>query len=317
MSSLYPVLSPASSPASKLSGDLFMDDQPGAVPHVAAAAVVNGIPQYEPYVSNLEPKQKLTQLVHQKTLELLNTAEVMAGTILGTKKPSVSVLNPQVNPQPIAIPAANIAANIAAPAANHAANPAVNVDLSDKSWKMFNNETHVHHHHHADQATDEKKEENQMRMIVGLCGLAIAGLTAFFLGKSVADGEEKEDENVAYENLRMNWEFNKPCYEVDYQIAVDAVVAKTDALMVRKQRNRNFKITLLALSFIGGGTAVAGALLGSSPLMLTAAAIGACVTVTALFKFGYECFSTRNQKMAETIEAHLAEIQLKAVEIIA
>lgn len=81
-----------------------------------------------------------------------------------------------------------------------------------------------------------------------------------------------------------------------------------DILAQRNQTNRTHKIALLVFSFIGGGTAIAGAIVGSTPLMLTAVAIGTAVSIAGLFKLGYSCFSTRDQKDAEAIERHLVDL---------
>jgi hypothetical protein len=145
---------------------------------------------------------------------------------------------------------------------------------------------------------------------VGLIGLVVAGAAAFFIGKAVAQGEEVEAENQSFADLKTRWSINKVCYDANYQVSVEGVISKMDALSQRNQTNRVHNIALLVFTFIGGGTAIAGAIIGSTPLMLTAVAIGAAVTIAGLFKLGYSCFSTRDQKDAHAIEKHLIDLQL-------
>ena len=140
----------------------------------------------------------LTRKIHDKTLELLSKAEEQAADILGRKVVPLAP-NPQAAPQGVHY----------APPVNHA--PPVNIDLSDRSWRMFNGgDTHVHHHYH-DGNEDQEKEKDQtgLRIFVGIVGLAAALATAFFLGKAVAGQEDAEDETEHFEGLRARWKRKK------------------------------------------------------------------------------------------------------------
>lgn len=249
-------------------------------------------PQQSYYVP-VAPKPVLTQSIHNQTLQLLSKAAGMSSSILYRNVQNPPPYNPQyLAPQPVA---------------PKVTPTTYNFDFSDRSWNMFNSQTHVHHHHHHGKE-NENKDDTGTRILVGLIGLAIAGTAAFFIGKAVAQGEDIEEENQSVEDLKIRWNINKVCYEGDYQASVEGLISRMDVLAQRNQTHRIHKIALLALTFIGGGTAVAGAVIGSSALIATAAAVGAVVTVAALFKLGYTCFSTRDQKDAEAIETKLSEI---------
>lgn|GEM_PF-2938675 len=188
--------------------------------------------------------------------------------------------------------------------------PMLNVDLSDHSWKMFNSENHHHHIHH--RGEEQKKDEQRTRLWVGLGGLAVAFVTAFFIGKAVANDEEAKEKQASFEDLKASWEHNRRCYNGEYRKSVDEIVGKVEGLLVRKKNSRIYYAALLVFGFVAGGTAAAGALIGSSPLIVTGAALGALTAVAALFKFGYACFSTLDQKEVAAIDRHLAALPKKA-----
>lgn len=262
-------------------------------------------PRYSAYVPVTPPKPLLTQAIHNQTLKLLAKASEMSTSILyGELPPPPPAYDPNMPPPPY-IPFPAYQPQQAQPAAPRPAPTTYNFDFSDKSWRMFNNETHVHHHGEE----SDKKDDTGTRILVGLIGIVAAGAAAFFLGKTIAQGEEVEVENQSFEDLKTSWNHNKMCYEANYQATVESIMSKADALSQRNQTNRTHKIALLVFGFIGGGTAVAGAIVGSSALMATAAAVGALVSVAALFKLGYACFSTRDQNDAESIERNLEDLR--------
>lgn len=123
---------------------------------------------YVPY----QPQPILTQAIHNQTLNLLSKAAEMSNSILYRNVQNPAPYNSQfVHVQPVAPKAA--------PTTNY------NFDFSDKSWKMFNNETHVHHHHHQGGGNSEKKDDTGTRILVGLIGLVAAGAAAFLLEKQL------------------------------------------------------------------------------------------------------------------------------------
>jgi hypothetical protein len=81
-----------------------------------------------------------------------------------------------------------------------------------------------------------------------------------------------------------------------------------DAILQREQRDRVHKVALLVFAFITGGAAFAGALIGSSGLMLLGGVVGTCVGVIAMFKLGYACFSKQDQREAESLADDLREL---------
>jgi len=289
--------------------DHFKYDQGHANP--AAAYVQQGSfisnpnvfenPVYQPYKECFVPKPQLTQAIHKETLRLLTKADELSGTILYGKATHLSSDHAPV---------------VHAPIATKAAAPSFNFDFSDHSWKMFNSESHVHHHHYHDGEEDKKKDETGVRILVGFIGLVAALATAFFVGKAIADGEEGLEENETFEDLKTRWSINKYYYEHDYQLTVDNILRKTDAILQRKQTNRTHNISLLVLGFISGGAAFAGAVVGSSVLMLGATAGAGVVGVLVIFKLGYSCFSNRDNKDAKVIDNGLVKLDQKHLVII-
>lgn len=263
-------------------------------------------PNYQPYVAIpfAPPKPALTQTAHTDTEKLLAKASEVSESILNRPAPKLPPYNPQ-QPQ------------VVRPVITKPAAPVFNIDLSDRHWDMFNNKTEVHHHYHdgEDKDSKQKKDAAGIRLLVGVIGMTIALVTAFFIGKSVAQGEDEAEDQVGFDKLKKDWNFNKVCYEYDYQYAVEEVLIKTDAILQRKQTQRIHKIALLILSFITGGVAFTGALINSVALMIGAVALGAIIGVAALFKLGYTCFSTRDKKDAQAIENSLAELNQKDIVI--
>lgn len=255
---------------------------------------------YVPQYYQLPMPKVLTKAIHDETIKLLRKADEMSSTILYGKASRSASCD-----------------SVYYPVAQKAAAPTYNFDFSDKSWKMFNNETHVHHHnYHNGNDSNEKKDDVGIRILVGVIGLIVAGITAFCIGKAMAENEDVQEENIEFEVVKGRWNVNKDCYAYDYQSTVDKIVLKVDALLQRQQTNRIHKIALLVFGFIGGGTAVAGALAGSATVMTVAAGIGACVIVAGLFKAGYACFSTRDQKDAQVIDRGLEELRKQTLIVV-
>lgn len=241
----------------------------------------------------------LTQAIHNATLGLLSKAHELTGSSLGQ----------HIQRPPSYAPHANASHRVqpnSSAKQGSALMPPVNIDLSDRSWKMFNHETHIHHH---DEKKDKEKDDKTTRVIVGLIGLIVAFATAFFVGKVMAEGEEVKEEASSFEELKGSWGLHKNCYGEDYRSLVDCVVKRADIFLQRKQTNRTHKVALLIFGLIAGGTAFAGALLGSGALMIAGAGIGATVSVVALYKLGYACFSKLDQEDAKAIDQALYELQ--------
>lgn len=248
---------------------------------------------YLPPAAYLPPKPILTQSMHNQTKELLTKAHELAGSIL--KRERAPAFAPQ---QVRAVPQAQIPFR----------NP-IHIDLADRSWKMFNNETHVHHHYHEENKSKKKKDDVALRLIVGLIGLTAALATAFFVGKAIAERDELKDEVLSYDDLKTRWDLHKSLYDDSYQLLVNRVVQRSDLILQRRQTSKTQKIALLVFGFMAGGAAFAGAVIASAPLMMLGVGIGAGVGVGAMFKLGYYMFSKRDEKDAKEIDRSLVELQ--------
>jgi hypothetical protein len=284
-------------------GGVATDYAPSAPPMdpiYSPVGVLPSYPNHTPYYQAypVAPKPAVPQQMYDQTLKLLNKAAEVSLSILGDDNNSTASSYYHSQAAPV------VSKPVVAP--NY------HFDFSDKSVKLFNQETHHTHYHNAEDS-EKNKDDTGTRILVGLIGLVAAGVAAFFIGKAIAEGEDQEEENMSFETLKGQWNGNKSFFEYDYQSAVDIVVVKADAILERQQTNRTHKIALLVFGFAAGGTAVAGALIGSSVVMLAAGGMGACVTVATLFKLGYACFSTRDQKDAKAIEASLDQLRQKQI----
>ena len=194
--------------------------------------------------------------------------------------------------------------------------PTLNFDFSDKSWKMFNRGD-VHHHYHDGKEAERKKEDNEqaVRVLLGFIGLVAASATAFFIGKAVAQGEEKEENKDSFNYLAMRWTAHQHLYQPEYQSAVNGMIYRTQSLLERNQTDRMHHIALLTLGFVAGGTAITAALVGSNALMVTAIGLGTIGCTATLFKVGYAYFSARDQNDRKIIEDNLAYLHQQAVAI--
>lgn len=250
------------------------------------------------YFSPFPVQPSLTQVVHQKTLTLLSKANEQVSKILDHQV---------LSPTPVYAAAPIAVTPVVQPSA-----PAIHIDLSDKSWKMFNNETQVHHHYHQE---NDEKEKNQtgLRVFVGVIGVAIAFATAFFVGKAIAGQEEAQEETESFEELKTQWDGNQALYPVDYQTEVNTLIGRLESIYKREATSRIHKIALLVFAFLAGGTAFAGALAASNVLMAAGVALGVGTAVAALFKLGYSCFSQRDLKDAESIETAINNLSAKTL----
>jgi hypothetical protein len=256
-------------------------------------------------VPTVPPRPNLTQTVHNDTKKLLAKAAEFSSAILGSSSSKQHSYSSQYQHQ-------TVKPSVAKPAA-----PIFNIDLSDRHWDMFNSKTEVHHHYHNGERKNAEKTDNTgIRILVGVAGFTIALVAAFFVGKAVAQGEDVAEENIGFEKLKDRWKFNKACYEGDHQALVEEVISRTDTILQRRQINHTHKIALLVFAFISGGAGFAGALIGSTALMTAAVALGVIVSIAALFKLGYACFSMREKNDARAIEKNLAELQQKQLVIV-
>lgn len=246
---------------------------------------------------------QLTHEIHSETLKLLAKAAEMSGQILG-KSTNYSFVPPIAHPISVS----------AEPAIMPASLPNIHLDLSDRSWKMFNHEKHVHHHHEKNE-DEEKKDDRGLRILVGLVGFVVTGVAAFYIGKTIAQEETVQDENLTVEDLKTRWNGNQFYYPQDYRKAVNCVIQRTNVLTQRDQTNRMHKVALIIFSFLSGGTAVAGALIGSKVVMGIAAGMAAAVACGALIKLGYAYYSTRDRKDAEVIDENLKMLSKQAVAV--
>lgn len=240
---------------------------------------------------------QLTQSIHDKTQQLLSLADEQVAASLDRKLPAPPPYNPQAafHQQP--------QRGFSAPA------PAINIDMSDRSWRMFNNESHVHHHHAVQENQEKDKDQTGLRILVGVIGLTVALATAFFLGKAVAGQEDEQDEKVNFDDLNTAWNSNQGLYPANYRSTVTRIVGKMESIYARKTTDRTHKFVLLTFALIAGGSAFAGALVASKVLMIAAVVIGGCTGAAALYKLGYSYFSKREQKDAEAIEKGLFELR--------
>lgn len=191
---------------------------------------------------------------------------------------------------------------------------------SDYNRRVFNPVTtyvsHHHHYHfepegkHIEKENERKKKEEKERCIVGLIGFVVACTTAFFIGKTVAEDESVKEEKD-FENLKQNWNYNKIYYPPNYQFSVDDIICKTEMLLQRKKTHHTHKMALLILGFTAGGTAIAGALIGSTPLMLISTALGIGTAVGSLFKLGYTCFNTSDLNQAKELQENINNLFLE------
>lgn len=252
-------------------------------------------PHFPVYPMPSPGQPSIPSLVHKKTLELLAKANEQVDIILDRKiiphviTPCCPAVVPQ---QPVLRPAVA---------------PFLNVDLSDRSVRIFSKETHVHND--GDKSKKEEKDNTGLRILVGVIGLAVALWTAFSVGKEIAKQEDAQEKTEDYETLKSTWDTNRSYYNNAYVINVDKVVNRMDAINARNATNRTHKMALLALTFAAGGAAFAGALVASNLLMGAAAVMGACAGVFALYKLGYACFNTREHKDANAIEKTLYTLE--------
>lgn len=239
----------------------------------------------------------LTEEIHLQTVALLNKAEAQTAHLVGR---DVVPIKPANKTQ------------AAAPQGAHYAAAPINIDLSDRSWRMFNGgDTHVHHHYQEDE--QKEKDQTGLRIFVGIVAVIAALTTVFFIGKAVAEQEDAEDETAPYEDLKSQWDSNKDLYQIGYQTKVDTIIKRMDAISKRQENSRAYKIALLIAAFVAGGTAFGGAVVGSPLLMGAAVVVGVVTGCVALYRLAYACFSNRDTKDATVMEAALKD--LKAVQL--
>lgn len=252
-----------------------------------------------------QQQPRLTQAMHGKTQELLAKADEQAGLILGRKTSNPPPVNPYYGP------AQGVQS---APSAQPTIVPII-LGGEDRSWKMFNNETIVHNHYHPE-GSEKESDDSGTRVLAGVVGLVIAFAAAFFIGKAVANGEDVQEEQSTFDELKGRWQVHKDSYYSNYQTIVDRIVTKTEAIMQRHEKSRTQNIAMLISAFVAGGALFAGALAASKVVMAVGLVVAAATTAFALYKAGYSYFSTRDQKDAQAIDRDLIELSGQPLPII-
>jgi hypothetical protein len=254
------------------------------------------VQQAQPQVHYYAPQMPLlSRAIHGQTESLLYRAAEVARSALGDEapvnanqaQPRGPVLRAQQEPRG--------ASTVIAPI------------FVDNSVRMFNNQQPqvVHHHHHRG---EEKKDDSGNRVLVGVIGVVVALVAAFFIGKAAAQGEEAEDEMMSFEDLKNRWSINRGCYGVNYQCQVDQVVRNSDLLLQRKEANRKQNVALVVATFAAGIIAFVGALIASKALMVGSLIFGVAIAATALYKLGYSLWSKRDQKVGHAIMNEIANL---------
>lgn len=241
---------------------------------------------------------KLTQEIHNQTINLLAKANEISQNILQINNP---------RPSPYAPHFQKVVDDDQKPTFKSQTTSPVYIDLSNRSWSMFNRETHVHHHHHHDKDTkkEDKENDSSQRVLVGLVGFIVAAASAFFIGKAMSAGEEAQEESMNFEDLKKSWTYHKSCYDPQFQNTVDRIVNRADAILQRKQSNRVHKIALLVFAFASGASGLLGALMNYQLLMKTGIVIGTITSFGALYRLGYQYTNTKDQKDAKVIDFDL------------
>ncbi len=230
----------------------------------------------------------LTQAMNTATNQLLAKAQEAASSVLPVNEP-LHFQQAQAQPRDNNV--------VAAP---------LYVDLSRREYNVFSSRSDNHYH-----MNNEGKDDTGMRAFAVVAGLIVAGVSAYFLGKAIAQNEDEQEGSVKFQTLKDRWETNKEVYNAQDGILVDMidqVADKTSAILSRQQTNRTHKIAMVALFFLSGSMAVAGGLMASSLLMGAGLVTGAAAGVFALYKLGYNCFSKRDTKDAQEIHDNLSQI---------
>lgn len=256
----------------------------------------NTQPYYQPSTQSYyfpKPQPVLTHAKHQQTMALIYRAQGIVTSILPQPKP------PAYNPH---MGAPVYTKTKAAPAVSAA--PVV-VNITDKSIKMFNNETtQVHHHHHGGQQ-QQKNDDTAGRWLAGIVGLIVVLGGAFLLGKAVTENEEQQEDIADFSVLKDQWSTNKVLYETDYQTSVESIVRHVENITGRKHTNKTHTIVLLFFGIAAGGSLVAGAVLAIQALIAAGLIVGTVVGGVAVYKVARHLFSSRDEKEAREIEKQI------------
>ncbi|MCE2982024.1 MAG: hypothetical protein LW832_00515, partial [Parachlamydia sp.] len=154
--------------------------------------------------------------------------------------------------------------------------------------------------------TAEKKERDDRA--IGIAGVIILAVSAYFLGKLEARKEEAEGDRASFEALKNKWFVNKAAYQAHCSPIVkliDESIAKADAIFARQKQDSSRYTAQLLATFATGALFVSGACMGSSALITSGFAAAAATVVFSAYEYGRSHFSKFNQKQAEAIENNM------------
>lgn len=183
------------------------------------------------------------------------------------------------------------------------------IDLSRRDYNILSSRTEVHHHHHHGDNNTERENENGTRALAIILGTIVAGVSAYFFGKFMAQNDDRQDDQDSFDSLKTKWFVNRNVYQQnrgeEYCEHIDNAIEKADWILAKQKTDRTHNIALAVLFLSTGLTAVVGGVVGSSALMATALVTGVAGSIFGLYKLGYACFSTKEQRAGEALQQEL------------
>jgi len=203
--------------------------------------------------------------------------------------------------------------------------------VADETLGHSKNEpTEVHHHHHNNGlhwwtpllmpshhttvnnygtgSNDGQQRENDgaARLLIGIAFSAVALATSYFIGKDFGRLGDVNDEIQRVNNEL--WTLDR-CKNSEKIRKLTHIVNEEKQLLNSKRRNTMIglalKTTMVTASILG----IAGAIVGTPPLMIGGAVIAVAAGAGMLVKIGYNHTSHRHERKAKKILSEIDEIR--------
>lgn len=258
---------------------------------------------------NYQDRQPITD--HQRTQVngLLDKVKVVAGI-----KQAENV-NVNVN-----FPYQNAHDNVPHRVENHpTVNPPVTIDLADRSINVLSrgNETHTHIHEAPKSAEEIKaqkeKEENNNRVQMVVVGTLLAAISAFFVGKFMAESNQIEREIKDLDAANKKWiDIKFSVSNITSQVIekIDDSVSRAEEMLTRKKSNHQYKLIYVASLVVSAVLGIAGGLAGATNLALAGVALAITGSIIMIGRWSFQYYDKQDQQDINFIHKTLMGITI-------
>lgn len=175
---------------------------------------------------------------------------------------------------------------------------------------MSGGNTYVTHNHNNNNKKKEDEVNPVIRVLVGIAAAVVGGIAMYTIGQTINHIRDASDE------LKDVKTFNKDLKKYDIKYtgnkhieSLKKVTSAQQAVFSRIRTNAIWKLALTISLAAAAAFGLAGALVGSAPLIIAGVGVGALVAAGMLLKWGLDSTNKRHVKDAKEIQDTVKELK--------